>query len=172
MGSGGQGRLGFEQVAEAHGTIVNPPAVLVHTRPDPTLTAALVEFAEFALGGRQNVGPNPAITAPAPNDFFTLEAGALAQRKGLGLVLPIEIPTNYLDEGVAYWSPSAAPGQHRCSVTRVSPPRPARAWSPGFAHGLPAPRLLPVHVLKHEPDRPQLQLPRQHDVGSLPHDPG
>jgi ABC-type phosphate transport system substrate-binding protein len=114
-------RLGLEQVSEGYGALSNAPAggappagtgaIGNDLRPDPTLASALVELPELGAPNRQNVGPNAAITAPAPNDFITLQRAAIAQRKGLGLVLPIEIPTNYADEGVAYWSPTSAPGQ-------------------------------------------------------------
>ena len=154
VAGGGAGRVGFEQVAQAHGTIVNPPVVLgVDTRPDPTLTAALVELPDFGLGSRQNTGPNPQITAPAPNDFLTLQKNALAGRKGLGLVLPIEIPTNYADEGVAYWSPSAAPGQAPvlCDPGVTAPSTPSQFAGGICPNGSPAPCLLPVHVVSTNP---------------------
>ena len=96
-------RRGLEQVAEGYLTVANPPAVPGNdTRLDPTP----VELSDYGASNRQNIGPDPNNSA-----WLSAQQAALAQRKGLGLVLPIEIPSNFGDEGVAYWSPSSAPGQ-------------------------------------------------------------
>jgi ABC-type phosphate transport system substrate-binding protein len=146
-------RLGFEQVSEGYGALSNAPVTLgVDTRADPTANSALVELPEFGAPHRQNVGPNQAITAAAPNDFITLQKAALAQRKGLGLVLPIEIPTNYGDEGVAYWSPSAAPAQAPviCNPGVFAPTIPV-APAGLCPNGTSPPCLFPVNVTPGTP---------------------
>jgi hypothetical protein len=105
-----QARIGFEQVSEPGQAPSNPPNPLI---PDLRADPAVNELAEFgAPSNRQNWGPDPTnITPPnTPTQGFVNPAFALAQqpaliaRKALGLVLPIEIPTNFGDESVAYWS--------------------------------------------------------------------
>ena len=115
-------RFGIEQVAEGHGTPANqPPTLGTDVRADPAAATALVELAEFGAGSRQNVGPNANITAPAPNDFQTLQHNALLARKGLGLVLPVEIPTNYSDFATAYWGPATDPANAMAPITVCTP---------------------------------------------------
>lgn len=146
--SAGGVRTGLEQVAEGYNAPSAAPGTPgVDTRPDPTAAEALVELPEFGAPHRSNVGPNQAITAPAPNDFTTLQKAAIAQRKGLGLVLPIGFPTNYQDEGVAYWSPSAAPGQAPviCTAGSFAPTIPV-APAGMCPDGTNAPCLFPVNV--------------------------
>ncbi len=108
-------RIGYEQVAEPGLTPSNPPSPLIpDLRPDPPVG----ELADFgAPSSRQNWGPDPTNVIP-PNPptqglanpaFQAVQAPALTARKGLGLVLPIEIPTNYRDESTAYWSATGQP---------------------------------------------------------------
>ena len=142
--SAANGRTGREQVSEGYVTFSNPPGVLgVDTRPDPTLTAALVELPEFGASNRQNVGPDPSNV-----NFLAQQKAALALRKGLGLVLPVEIPTNYSDEGVAYWSPSAGPGQSPvvCDPGKFAPSLPDSSPQGICPNGNAPPCLFPVHV--------------------------
>jgi hypothetical protein len=110
-GAAAQSRVGFEQVAEPGQAPSNPPNPLIpDLRADPA--AVLTEINEFgAPSNRQNWGPDPTnIAAPNPaggllNPAFAAAQGpALLARKGLGLVLPVEIPTNLTDESMAYWS--------------------------------------------------------------------
>jgi ABC-type phosphate transport system substrate-binding protein len=105
-GAAGTSRVGLEQVAQGYVAPSNPPAVAgVDTRPDPT--TVLVELPEAGGPTRQNWGPDACNSAT----WLAAQQANITQRKGLGLVLPIEIPTNFGDEGVAYWSPSAVAGQ-------------------------------------------------------------
>lgn len=89
-------RLGLEQVAEGYQSPSNPPTTLfVDNRADPAVTV----LADYAVSNAQNIIPDPTIA-----NSVNLQRTALAARKGLGVVLPIEIPTNYGDEIVAYFS--------------------------------------------------------------------
>ena len=102
----GGGRIGFEQVAESGLTPTNPPSPLI---PDLRADPAVGELNEFsAPSNRQNWGPDPTNTT-AGFDYVAAQGPALLARLGLGLVLPIEIPTNYADETVAYWSATGTP---------------------------------------------------------------
>ena len=97
-------RTGLEQIAEGGVAPVNiPPVRWNDNRVDPT--TVLVELPEHG-GSQTNWGPDLATTQAI---FTANEDADLALRKGLGLVLPIEIPTNYADESVAYWAASASP---------------------------------------------------------------
>ena len=90
------GRVGLEQVAEGYGAASNPPTVRgIDDRVEPAVTV----LADYAVSTEQNVLPDPTI----PNSA-ALQKTALAARKGLGVVLAIEIPQNYNDERVAYYS--------------------------------------------------------------------
>jgi len=89
-------RLGFEQVAEGYQAPSNPPSTpFLDNRTDP----AVGVLADFAVSQAQNILPDPAIA-----NSVALQRTALAARKGLGVVLPIEIPANYQDEIAAYFS--------------------------------------------------------------------
>jgi hypothetical protein len=133
--------------------VSTPPGVLGHdTRPDPVAATSLVEYADYGSPNRPNVGPNAAITAVAPNDFLTLERAAIAARKGLGLVLPIEIPTNYSDYATAYWGSLTDPANPAVPPTictagsfagSVPTSPPTGSMCPD---GTTAPCLFPVHV--------------------------
>lgn len=100
-------RQGMEQVAEGYQAPTNPPTTRGNdTRADPPVAAT----ADFAYSTFQNIGFDS--TNASFNSFFVAnQPGALAARKSLGVVLSIEIPTNYQDDQVAYWSPSPAAGQ-------------------------------------------------------------
>src|SRR5262249_14494270 len=103
-------KVALEQVAEGRALPSTPPNPPGHdSRPGPVGAAALVGMADYGSPNRSTVGPNAAITAAAPNDFMTLQRAAIAARKGLGLVLPIEIPTNYTDFATAYWGSATDP---------------------------------------------------------------
>ena len=99
-------RLGLEQVAEGYTPPSNPPAVRgVDNRVEPAVTV----LADSAQSNYQNMGIDSAVAGGIPA-WVTKQAANLSPRKGLGLVLPIEIPTNFVTEDKAYWSPTAAPG--------------------------------------------------------------
>jgi len=146
-------KVALEQVAEGRALPSTPPVPVGHdSRPDPTASTSLVELADFGSPNRPNVGPNQAITAPAPNDFITLQAAAIAARKGLGLVLPVEMPTNYTDYATAYWGSAAAPTDPTVPPTvctagafagSIPTGAPANSMCP---NGGSAPCLFPVHV--------------------------
>ena len=99
-------RTGLEQVAEGGIAPVNIPPVRGNdNRADPTLIP--VELPEHG-GSQSNWGPDLSTTQAA---FLANEDADLALRKGLGLVLPIEIPGNYRIFGDStYWDASNDPG--------------------------------------------------------------
>src|SRR4029077_8360194 len=63
-------------------------------------------LADYSTSTEQNLLPDPSIANSA-----ALQVAALTQRKGLGVALPIEIPGNYTDERVAYYSTIAIGGE-------------------------------------------------------------
>jgi hypothetical protein len=90
------GRLGLEQVAQGYTAPSNPPAVLgTDNRVDPPVAV----LADYGASTEPSVLPDPNI----PNSL-ALQRAALPLRKGLGVVLPIEIPANFNDERIAYFS--------------------------------------------------------------------
>lgn len=100
-------RTGLEQVAEGYLAPANPPAVRGNdTRVDPPVGV----LTDKAWSNFQNVGVDATIVGGVAG-WQAGQAAALAARKGLGLVLTIEIPTNFGDDQAAYWSPSPTPGQ-------------------------------------------------------------
>jgi len=116
-------RVGQEQVAEGWAlpittppAVVNPPTVHgVDTRADPQ-AEPLPEVAEFGAPNRQNWGPDPNNAT-----WQASQQAAYGNRKGLGLVLPIEIPTNYSDESTAYWAPAGGGAPVLCDQGQFAP---------------------------------------------------
>lgn len=103
-------REGLEQVAQGFGNPSNPTG----TRTDPVAGV----LTDSAFSNFQNVGVDPAVSGGATTWWTNRQKislggdGAAKQpRRGLGVVLPIEIPTNFSDDQIAFWSPSPAPGQ-------------------------------------------------------------
>jgi len=99
-------RQGMEQVSEGYRAPANPPTTRGNdNRTEPPVAV----LKDLAYSNFQNIGFDPNNAGFA--QFLTDEAAALAARNSLGLVLTIEIPTNFQDDQVAYWSPSTAAGQ-------------------------------------------------------------
>ena len=67
---------------------------------------AVAVLADYSVSTEANILPDPSIT-----DAATLQKAALPTRKGLGVVLPIEVPANYTDERIAYFSTVALGGE-------------------------------------------------------------
>ena len=100
------GRLGLEQVAEGYNAPSNIPTVRgVDNRVEPAVTV----LTDSAQSNFQNMGIDSAVAGGIPA-WVTKQGANLSPRKGLGLVLPVEIPTNFATEDQAYWSPTTAPG--------------------------------------------------------------
>ena len=99
-------REGMEQISEGYQAPSNPPATRGNdTRTDPPVAV----LSDKAYSNFQNIGFDP--NNAGFTQFLTDQAAALAARKSLGVVLTVEIPTNFQDDQVAYWSPSTAAGQ-------------------------------------------------------------
>lgn len=134
-------RLGLEQVAEGYAPPSNPPTIPgIDDRVEPAVTL----LADYAVSTEQNILPDPNLPSS-----LALEQAALTMRKGLGVVLPIEIPGNFNDETVMYYSPSPSGGEPvLCSVGKFAPSL-ADGQHPGQAlcpDGSPQPCLLPVNL--------------------------
>lgn len=95
VGVGGLNRQGREQVAEGYATPVNSTVTT-----DPAIVVAGLQ--DFGAPNRQNVGPDPSNV-----NWLAQQQGELPKRQGLGVVLPVEIPTNYTTEDQAYWGGAA-----------------------------------------------------------------
>lgn len=139
--SASNGRLGFEQVAQGYQTPSNPPVVLgVDDRTEPPVAV----LADYSMSTEQNVLPDPSIAGSA-----ALQVAALQTRKGLGVVLVIEIPGNYTDERVAYYSSVPFMGEPTlCAPGKFAPAipdllHPSTALCP---NGKNQPCLLPVNA--------------------------
>lgn len=139
--SAANGRLGFEQVAEGFLAPSNPPVVIgVDDRVEPAVTV----MADYSMATEPNILPDASIAGSA-----ALQVAALQQRKGLGVVLVVEIPGNYMDERVAYYSTVpfggepvlCAPGKFAPSIADTQ--HPSTALCP---NGKNQPCLLPVNV--------------------------
>lgn len=135
------GRLGLEQVAQGYAPPSNPPTVLgVDNRVDPPVAV----LADFGASNEPSVLPDPNIA-----NSLALERAALPLRKGLGVVLPIEVPANYSDERVAYFSTVPQFGEPvLCTPGRFAPSlsdgqHPSTAMCPD---GTTQPCLLPVNI--------------------------
>jgi ABC-type phosphate transport system substrate-binding protein len=135
------GRLGFEQVAQGYQAPSNPPVVVgVDDRVEPPVTI----MNDYSMATEQNILPDASIAGSA-----ALQVAALPQRKGLGVVLPIEVPGNYTDERIAYFSTIplggepviCAPGKFAPSIADLQ--HPSTALCP---NGKNQPCLLPVNV--------------------------
>ena len=135
------GRLGLEQVAQGYAVPSNPPVEPGNdTRTDPPVTV----LADYGAPNAPNVFPDPNI----PN-ALALQRAALPQRKGLGVVLPIEFPANFGDERVAYFSTVpldgepvlCAPGKFALSIADTQ-----HASASICPDGKSQPCLLPVNV--------------------------
>jgi hypothetical protein len=139
--SAGNGRLGFEQVAQGYNPPSNPPlAIGVDDRTEPAVTVMM----DFSVSTEPNILPDPNIANSAAN-----QKAALPLRKGLGVVLPIEVPGNYVDERIAYYSTVplfgepvlCTPGKYAISIPDGQ--HPSTALCP---NGRNQPCLLPVNV--------------------------
>jgi hypothetical protein len=115
--SAATGRIGFEQVAQGYAVPSNPPAVPgVDDRVEP----AAGVLADYAASNEPGILPDPNIANAA-----ALEKAALPQRKGLGVVVAIEIPATFTDERMAYFSAApeggepvlCSPGKFALSIT-------------------------------------------------------
>jgi len=135
------GRLGFEQVAQGFQPPSNPPVTqFVDDRVEPPVTV----MADYSSSTEVNVLPDPGIA-----NSTALQQAALLNRKGLGVVLPIEIPGNYTDERVAYYSTVPSQGEPViCSPGKFAPSiADAQHSSTALCpNGRPQPCLLPVYL--------------------------
>lgn len=139
--SAANGRLGFEQVAEGFLAPSNPPTVIgVDDRVEPAVTV----MADYSMATEQNVLPDASITGSA-----ALQVAALQQRKGLGVVLTIEVPGNFTDERVGYYSTVPVQGEPViCAAGKFAPSiadtqHPSTALCP---NGKNQPCLFPVNI--------------------------
>jgi ABC-type phosphate transport system substrate-binding protein len=135
------GRLGFEQVAQGYQAPSNPPLnQFIDDRVEPPAAV----MADYSNSSEANILPDPSITNSA-----ALQKAALLTRKGLGVVLPIEVPGNFLDERVAYYSTVALSGEPvLCTPGKYAPSiadtrHPSTALCP---NGKNQPCLLPVNT--------------------------
>ena len=145
--SASNGRLGFEQVAQGFQPPSNPPTVVgIDDRTELPVTI----MPDYSVSTEQNILPDTSL--PIPTGFTSVAAAqvaALQVRKGLGVVLSIEIPGNYTDERVAYYSsvpfmgePTlCAPGKYAPAIPDLL--HPSTALCP---NGKNQPCLLPVAV--------------------------
>lgn len=131
------GRLGLEQIAQGYAVPSNPPTEQYNdVRVDPPVAV----LADFTTPNAPNFNPDPAVAGA-----FNLQKTALAQRKGLGVVLPIEIPSNYGNEQQAYFAPLATGGDPLlCTPGKYAP----TILGTGFIcpDGQPQPCLVPVEA--------------------------
>jgi ABC-type phosphate transport system substrate-binding protein len=98
-------RTGLEQVAEGWVAPSNPPAVHGNdTRADSAVTV----LTDKSWSNFQNLGVDSTLPGGVETWRTAVHQPEISVRRGLGLVLPVEIPTNYADDQTAYWSP--APG--------------------------------------------------------------
>jgi hypothetical protein len=94
--SASTGRMGLEQVAQGYAVPSNPPAIPgIDNRVEP----AVGVLADYATSTQPNIYPDPNVA-----NSLALQRAALPMRRGLGLVLVIEVPPNYSDERIAYFS--------------------------------------------------------------------
>ena len=134
-------RLAHEQVAEGYNAPSNPPASPAADngmggRTDP----AGAGLADFGASNRQNVGPDPNNAT-----WFASQAAVLPNRRGLGVVIPISMPTNFSDEPTAYWSPT--PGAPvLCDAGVLAPSLPSSPPQGICPDGQAPPCNFPVHV--------------------------
>ena len=101
--SAANGRLGLEQVAQGFLVPSNPPLTpFLDDRVEPPVGV----LADYTVSTEPGVLPDPSI----PN-ADALQKAAVLLRKGLGVVLPIEVPGNYTDERIAYFSTVPSGGE-------------------------------------------------------------
>jgi len=135
------GRLGLEQVAQGYTPPSNPPTTLfTDNRTEPPVAV----LADYGAPSAPNIYPDPNVA-----NSLALQLAALPQRKGLGVVLTIEVPANFSDERTAYFAPTPAPGEPvLCSPGKFAPAIPdgqhtSTAICPD---GSKQPCLLPVNI--------------------------
>ena len=139
--AGGPPRMGFEQVAQGYAAPSNPPVTqFLEDRTEPPVTV----MADYTNSSEPNVLPELTNANAAAN-----QKAAITSRRGLGVVLVIEIPGNYTDERVAYYSTIPLGGEPTiCTPGKYAPALPdtrhlSQALCPS---GRNQPCLLPVNA--------------------------
>jgi|GEM_PF-2298602 len=98
-------RTGLEQIAEGWVAPSNPPAVHGNdTRADSAVTV----LTDKSWSNFQNLGVDSTLPGGVETWRTAVHQPEISVRRGLGLVLPVEIPTNYSDAQTAYWSSAPA----------------------------------------------------------------
>lgn len=112
--SGAPPRMGLEQIAQGFVAPSNPPATEFNDdRVEPPVTV----LADYTNASEPNILPE----LSNPN-AQTLQKAAITARRGLGTVLVIEMPGNFGDERVAYYSTVALGGEPTlCTTGKYAP---------------------------------------------------
>ena len=121
------GRLGLEQISQGWNAPANPNAVNTTDCRADLIDIPAAQDIDLGAPSRQNVGPDAAQTAT----FRANQEPLVKQRRGLGLVLPVEVPTNLTVANGFFGFDPATPGSlATCTAGKFG------ATTPGLANSI------------------------------------